>query len=164
MRKILMVLFVGTVLSACKTLDLSELGLPDFSNSTTKPGTSKTVAGKNAQVSKQDIIVNVDVDTAAARLKRKYGFMSEEEVSQLNNGSSIGGYREAAAREGKYVWTAQPGSSYKMGRDMTRDVSMQLEVVKDGRNRSKIYATFWHKNYLDVNTSMAQVKAGAEGK
>lgn len=170
-KKIVTVSMLAFILTGCNTLgeNGSSGGFSSVMNdfldfSTTKSG-GYTAKSNDKFTSERSIVVNANVDTAAARLKRKYNFKSEQEVSQLNNGSGGGAYQEAMARNGKYVWSAQQGSSYKMGRDMSRDVSMQLEVVKDGANRSKVYAKFWHKSgTFNVDQSMNQIKAAAEGK
>ncbi|MGT1662796.1 hypothetical protein ACVPSS_25025, partial [Salmonella enterica subsp. enterica serovar Typhimurium] len=53
----------------------------------------------------QEYRVPVDVDTAAARVKRHYGFVSSEEVAQLrNNGTQSGGWTAASVADGTWVW------------------------------------------------------------
>lgn len=168
--KTITLLSLSLILSGCNTTstgsDITN-AFNDFMNfATTKDNNGYySASSPKYETAKKTITVNADVDTAAARLKRHYEFKSEEEVAQLNNGSQAGAYREAIARDGKYVWTAQSGSYYKMGRNLSKNVAMHLEVVKDGANRSKIYATFWYKpNTLDVEKSIPQIKATAEGR
>lgn len=110
-------------------------------------------------------MVNHDVDTVAVRLKRGFGFQTEAEVAQYNNGSLIGEYREAAARDGGYVWSAQPGSYYKMGGSITKNTKVHIEVIKDGSNRSKIHVTNWTIKGATFNEekSMANVRRIANG-
>lgn len=52
----------------------------------------------------QEYRVPVDVDTAAARVKRYYRFISAEEVAQLrNNGTQSGGWTAASVADGAWV-------------------------------------------------------------
>lgn len=51
-----------------------------------------------------------------------------------------------------------------MGRGIDRDLVLQLEVVKNGVNRSNIYVKFWHDDSISNDTSMAAIKAVAEGR
>lgn len=93
----------------------------------------------------QEYRVPVDVDTAAARIKRYYHFVSVEEVAQLrSNGTQSGGWTAASATDGAWVWDGQPGSYYKMGRDWgsenTGD-SVLVELEKNGSG-SRLYITF----------------------
>lgn len=173
-KKIGIVMLVSFALTGCNTLgengssmNMGEV-FQDFMNFTTTKNNGGVYTAKSdgkTAVEEKTIQANVDVDTAAARLKRKYGFRSEQEVSQLNNGSTFGAYKEAAARTKNYVWSATPGSSYKMGQDMSDKVAVQLEIVKNGANKSTIYATFkFVPGSLDVVKSIAQIKAGAEGR
>lgn len=167
--KMITLLSLSLIVAGCNTTgsgnDITS-AFNDFMNfATTKDSNGYSASSPKYETAKKTITVNTDVDTAAARLKRHYEFRSEEEVAQLNNGSQIGVYREAAARNGKYMWMAQPGSYYKMGRNLSQNVAMNLEIVKDGTNRSKIYATFWYKpDTLDVEKSVPQIKAVAEGR
>ncbi|VTP17335.1 hypothetical protein PUATCC27989T_05335 [Phytobacter ursingii] len=119
----------------------------------------------------QEYRVPVDVDTAAARVKRYYHFISAEEVAQLrNNGTQSGGWTAASAADGAWVWDGQPGSYYKMGRDWgsenTGD-SVQVELEKNGAG-SRLYITF--RSSLASHTTAAytsklfeNMKSVAEG-
>lgn len=93
----------------------------------------------------QEYRVPVDVDTATARVKRYYRFISAEEVAQLRNkGTQSGEWTAASAADGAWVWDGQPGSYYKMGRDWgsenTGD-SVQVELEENGSG-SRLYITF----------------------
>lgn len=113
----------------------------------------------------KSIIINHDVDTVAARLKRGFGWKSEQEVAQLNNGSIVGELREAQARDSGYVWTSQPGSYYKMGGAISNKTIVHLEVIKDGANRSKVHMSYWTKigSNFNVDKSFQNVKRIANG-
>ena len=139
----------------------------DFLEFTTTQDNSVSYSSKSQKrdFGEKSIVINHDVDTVAARLKRGFGWRSEQEVSQLNNGSIIGEYREAAARGGNYVWTAQPGSYYKMGGAISNKTTVHLEVTKDGPNRSKVHMSYWTEKGSNFNAdkSLANVKHVANG-
>ena len=61
--------------------------------------------------------VPVDVDTAAARLKRHYKFISTQELEALRQAANDGDWKAAAEDDAHPVWDAMPGSYYKMGSD-----------------------------------------------
>lgn len=61
--------------------------------------------------------VPVDVDTAAARLKRHYKFISTQELEALRQATNDGDWKAAAEDDAHPVWDAMPGSYYKMGSD-----------------------------------------------
>ncbi len=152
----------------CNTVmgDLGNLN-PIASNNmnTDQNGYYTSKSGANKERAMRTVYVNTDVDTAAARLKRKYNFLSSDQVSQLDNGSTLGAYRSAAARSGKYAWSAQQGSYYKMGKDMSKDISLDVVATKEGANKTRLDVTFWYKpGSLDVEKSFVQIKNTAEGR
>lgn len=86
--------------------------------------------------------IPVDVDTAAARLRRYYKFMTTEELNSVKNREDSSGKWIAGAMEGEHpVWSATPGSYYKMGSDWSDEDHLELEVEKNGSG-SRLYITY----------------------
>ncbi|WP_034947632.1 hypothetical protein [Erwinia oleae] len=131
---------------------------------------------KNAPVVNQktarDFEVPVDVDTAAARVKRYYNFISSDVVNTLKGQGLEGGMKAAAITQGGYAWDAQPGAYYKMGRDWGADEGIEdnilIELEKNGAG-SRMYITFRsseasHVSEDYVGKLFTQIKQVAEGK
>ncbi|EAS9013976.1 hypothetical protein DLC15_10655 [Salmonella enterica subsp. enterica serovar Telelkebir] len=134
-------LFVlSTCLSGCASVDSVNGAISQISGGMLSKG-----APQASHKIAQEYRVPVDVDTAAARVKRYYGFVSVEEVAQLrNNGTQSGGWTAASVVDGAWVWDGQPGSYYKMGRDWGSENindSIQIELEKNGSG-SRMYITF----------------------
>ncbi|WP_409563702.1 hypothetical protein [Klebsiella pneumoniae] len=87
-------------------------------------------------------IVAVDVDSAAARIKRHYKFMSSQELDSLRNSSNDGEWKAAAEDYAHPVWEAMPGSYYKMGSDWNDNDHLDVEIEKNGSG-SKLYITYY---------------------
>jgi hypothetical protein len=86
--------------------------------------------------------VPVDVDTAAARLRRYYKFMTTEELNSIKNREDTSSAWVAGAIEdGHPVWSATAGSYYKMGSDWGDEDHLELEVEKNGAG-SRLYITY----------------------
>lgn len=85
--------------------------------------------------------VAVDVDTAAARIKRHYKFMSSQELDSLRNSSNDGDWKAATEDDAHPVWEAMPGSYYKMGSDWNNNDHLDVEIEKNGSG-SKLYITY----------------------
>ncbi|MFE8664856.1 hypothetical protein [Serratia nevei] len=74
----------------------------------------------------------VDVDTAAARLKSHYQFISSEELESLRQRDQHGDWSASSIDEARPVWSANRGSYYKMGQEWKGNDRLELEVVKSG--------------------------------
>ncbi|SQC20677.1 Uncharacterised protein [Klebsiella pneumoniae] len=74
----------------------------------------------------------VDVDTAAARLKSHYQFISTDELESLCKRDQYGDWSAGAIDEARPEWAAQKGSYYKMGQEWKDNDRLMLEVVKSG--------------------------------
>lgn len=86
--------------------------------------------------------IPVDVDTAAARLRRYYKFMTTEELTSMRNSDNTDRKVAASAIEEAHpVWSASPGSYYKMGSDWGDEDHLELEVEKNGSG-SRLYITY----------------------
>ena len=145
---------LSTCLSGCASVDsvnsaINQISGGTFSVNPAPADNGPTVLSKGVPQASHKIVqeyhVPVDVDTAAARVKRYYRFISAEEVAQLrNNGTLSGGWTAASAADEAWVWDGQPGSYYKMGRawgsENTGD-SVQIELEKNGSG-SRLYITF----------------------
>ncbi|EKN3347126.1 hypothetical protein O8E94_002421 [Yersinia ruckeri] len=151
------------LLSLGKKTDSNEGGgLPTLSKN------SPVVDKKNAR----EFDVPVDVDTAAARVKRYYNFTSSDVVNTLKSQGLEGGMKAAAITQGGYAWDAQPGAYYKMGRNWGADEGIEdnilIELEKNGAG-SRMYITFRSSEALHVTEAytgklFAQIKQVAEGK
>ncbi|WP_312479117.1 hypothetical protein [Kosakonia cowanii] len=85
--------------------------------------------------------VPVDVDTAAARLKRHYKFISTQELEALRQSSHDGDWKAAAEDDAHPVWDAMPGSYYKMGSDWNGRDHLDIEIEKNGSG-SRLYVVY----------------------
>jgi len=181
----------GVVLSAillggCAGSDVAELNkkVSDMSYSLLSLG-KKTDSNENSGlptlsknspiVDKQtvrELAVPVDVDTAAARVKRYYNFTSSDAVNTLKGQGLEVSMKAAAITQGGYAWDAQPGAYYKMGRDWGADEGIEdnilIELEKNGAG-SRMYITFRSSEASHVTEAytgklFAEVKQVAEGK
>lgn len=76
--------------------------------------------------------VPVDVDTAAARLKRHYKFISTQELESMRQAANDGDWKAAAEDDAHPVWDAMPGSYYKMGPTGTDVITWISKSKKTG--------------------------------
>ena len=151
------------LLSLGKKADSNESGrLPAMSTN------SSVIDKKTAQ----ELEVPVDVDTAAARVKRYYNFTSSDVINTLNSQGLEGKVKAAAITQGGYAWDAQPGAFYKMGRAWGTDEGIEdnilIELEKNGAG-SRMYITFRSSEASHVTEAytgklFAEVKQVAEGK
>lgn len=158
-------------LSGCSNNDLntfthqiSELG---SSLSPSTPSADKPKSPEWGEVSKT-LTVRVDVDTAAARLKRYYHFTSSDEITAAgNSGKGNSGWVASAMAEGT-DWSAQPGSYYRMSRVWGKADLLTLEVSREGSS-SNVTATYrstdpTHLKDAWTKKLWAQIGPVAEGK
>ena len=85
--------------------------------------------------------LDVDVDTAAARLKRYYQFISSDELESLRQRDHYGSWSAGAIDEARPVWSAVKGSYYKMGQEWKGNDRLELEVEKSGTG-SRLNVTY----------------------
>ncbi|MDL4914894.1 MAG: hypothetical protein QRY16_14200 [Enterobacterales bacterium endosymbiont of Blomia tropicalis] len=83
----------------------------------------------------------VDVDTAAARLKSHYQFISSDELESLRWRDQHGDWSASAIDEARPVWSANKGSYYRMGQEWKGNDRLELEVVKSGAG-SRLKVTY----------------------
>ncbi|WP_261641036.1 hypothetical protein [Erwinia mallotivora] len=74
----------------------------------------------------------VDVDTAAARLKRHYQFTTPEDTASLRSQGRDGAWKASAVDDTHPVWDSTPGSHYKMGSDWNGSDHLDIELEKNG--------------------------------
>ncbi|HBN0322787.1 TPA: hypothetical protein L1M30_003749, partial [Salmonella enterica subsp. enterica serovar Typhimurium] len=118
----------------------------------------------------KDLSIPVDVDTAAARLRRYYKFMTTDELNSIKNRESTSARLAAAAiEEQRPEWSASAGSYYKMGRNWGEGKDhITLEVETNGVG-SRVYIQFFSSNPQHLTEAYlgnlyTQVKGVAEGK
>lgn len=93
-------------------------------------------------VNKQ-FIVNVDVDTAAARIKQYYGFVDvQAERARLGSpGVANAGFKGAALEQNRMRYEATPGAFYRMASDFGNNNPadhLDITLNKDGSSRTSI--------------------------
>lgn len=95
---------------------------------------------KDSSSNKYDL--PVDVDTAAARLKRYYQFVSNDEINAVRKNKVDGDLVASAMIEEGLEWEATSGSYYKMGSDWGgQDDHLTIELEKNGPG-SRLYITY----------------------
>ena len=109
----------------------------------------------------------VDIDTAAARLKRYYQFVSNDEVDAIRKKDRNGSWFAGAITDANQEWEAMPGSYYKMGNDWNEYDHLTIELEKNGAG-SKLYITFKSPSDKRLNSEelkklMLNIKGVAEG-
>lgn len=101
-----------------------------------------TKAGNTAaQSSSKQFSIPVEIDTAAARLKRHYGYISQDEIERIRTKDRNSRWSAAAIEDAHPVWEAAPGSSYRMGSDTGESDHMDIELEKNGAG-TRVYVTY----------------------
>lgn len=131
-----------TLLTGCSSAELSEFqkqlsGL----NTAMGPVYHQAALPVDREKVSNEATVPVDVDTAAARLKRYYRFTSDQEISALRSKGTTSGKWVATAMAQNSDWSSQPGAYYRMGRVWGDDDYLTIEVMKNGA-KSDITTTF----------------------
>lgn len=127
-KKVLVVCIVSMFITACSMDELSSVNkkISDFGSSIAGNQSSQNESGMPKLAPKveasqdstsKDLSIPVDVDTAAARLRRYYKFMTTDELNSIKNRESIARLAAAAIEEQRPEWSASAGSYYKMGRN-----------------------------------------------
>ena len=120
-----------------------------------------------AKSSTREYSVPVDIDTAAARLKRYYQFVSNDEVDAIRKKDRNGSWVAGAITDANQEWEAMPGSYYKMGNDWNEYDHLTIELEKNGAG-SKLYITYKSPSDKRLNSEelkklMLNIKGVAEG-
>ncbi|CAH6383528.1 hypothetical protein [Pantoea agglomerans] len=154
-----------TAFSISKTLRGSNSDSMDSGNG--MPVLTKASGSSGKSASKQ-FSVPVDIDTAAARLKRHYGYVSAEEVERIRSKDRNSRWSAAAIEDAHPVWEAVPGSSYRMGSDVGDNDHMEIELEKNGTG-TRVYVTYKspvasHLTGSAFNNVMTQVRQVASGQ
>jgi len=151
-----------TAFSISKTLRGS-----DSDSGSGMPVLTKATSSAGQSASKQ-FSVPVDIDTAAARLKRHYGYVSAEEIERIRSRDRNSRWSAAAIEDAHPVWEAVPGSSYRMGGDVGDNDHMDIELEKNGTG-TRVYVTYkspvaTHLTGSTFNNVMTQVRQVASGQ
>lgn len=154
-----------TAFSISKTLRGSDADSMDSGNS--MPVMTKASASGGKSASKQ-FSVPVDIDTAAARLKRHYGYVSADEIERIRSRDRNSRWSAAAIEDAHPVWEAVPGSAYSMGSDVGDNDHMDIELEKNGSG-TRVYVTYKspvasHLTGSAFNNVMSQVRQVASGQ
>lgn len=112
--------------------------------------------------------LTTDVDTAAARLRRHYEFMTTEELEHIRSSGNQGRWTASAMDEEHPVWEATPGSFYLMGNDWNDSDHLELTLEKNGA-ASQMYITYAssipsHLKGKDYENLMTTVRKVAQGE
>ena len=154
-----------TAFSISKTLRGSDSSFMDSGNG--MPVLTKASGSGGKSASKQ-FSVPVDIDTAAARLKRHYGYVSADEIERIRSRDRNSRWSAAAIEDAHPVWEAVPGSSYRMGSDVGDNDHMDIELEKNGSG-TRVYVTYKspvasHLTGSTFNNVMSQVRQVASGQ
>lgn len=133
-KKVLVVCIVSMFITACSMDELSSVNkkISDFGSSIAGNQSSQNESGMPKLAPKveasqdstsKDLSIPVDVDTAAARLRRYYKFMTTDELNSIKIESTSARLAAAAIEEQRPEWSASAGSYYKMGRNWGRQRS-----------------------------------------
>lgn len=180
-KKVLIVCIVSMFTTACSMDELSSVNkrISDFGTSIVGKSSSQNETGMpklapevdaGQESTSKDLSIPVDVDTAAARLRRYYKFMTTDELNSIKNRESTSARLTAAAiEEQRPEWSASAGSYYKMGRNWGEGKDhITLDVERNGVG-SRVYIQFFSSNPQHLTEAylgnlFAQVKGVAEGK
>lgn len=154
-----------TAFSISKTLRGDNVDSMDSGNGMPVLTKASGSAGKSTS---KEFSVPVDIDTAAARLKRHYGYVSAEEIERIRSKDRNSRWSAAAIEDAHPVWEAVPGSSYRMGSDVGDNDHMDIELEKDGTG-TRVYVTYKspvpsHLTGSNFNNVLTQVRQVASGQ
>ncbi|EIV3863094.1 hypothetical protein L460_04964 [Klebsiella pneumoniae BIDMC 24] len=154
-----------TAFSISKTLRGSDSDSMDSGNG--MPVLTKASGSGGESASKQ-FSVPVDIDTAAARLKRHYGYVSADEIERIRSRDRNSRWSAAAIEDAHPVWESVPGSSYRMGSDVGDNDHMDIELEKNGSG-TRVYVTYKspvasHLTGSAFNNVVSQVRQVASGQ
>lgn len=147
-------LFGGFLLSGCSMSDVTAWNqkisdaaqsIASGSGASSDSGGMPWMTRASATGPRQDVqhtyVLPVDVDTAAARLKSHYQFISTDELESLRKRDQYGDWSAGAIDEARPEWAAQKGSYYKMGQEWKDNDRLMLEVEKSGAG-SRLKVTY----------------------
>ncbi|MDY0276298.1 MAG: hypothetical protein RBR42_12870 [Desulfomicrobium sp.] len=108
----------AALLGGCSTQELSEMNqtVSDVSSELTSLLTGGRIVREDR---KYEVFVPVDVDTAAALLRRYYGFegLDSKIMTLKSSGRGSDSWKATALADQESIWEASPSSFYKMGKD-----------------------------------------------
>lgn len=113
--------------------------------------------------------IPVDIDTAAARIKRKYKFLSNDELRSIRERNNDGAWVAGAITDSHHEWDSMPGSYYKMGSDWgDYDDHLTIELEKNGSG-SRLLITYSSSSQKRLASTglqdlMKNIKGSAEGQ
>lgn len=113
--------------------------------------------------------IPVDIDTAAARIKRKYNFLSNDELRSIRERNNDGAWVAGAITDSHHEWDSMPGSYYKMGSDWgDYDDHLTIELEKNGSG-SRLLITYSSSSQKRLASTglqdlMKNIKGSAEGQ
>jgi len=116
----------------------------DAGNGHSASDNSQTVKSVSFDKHETMFSVSKNVDVAFLKIKKEFGFMSEEEVKQ-EMGSMAGMKLQAE----DYRWYAVPHVTYSMGSARTIDghrMNIVIDVEKETDSKSKITVSYWPRD------------------
>ncbi|WP_232043302.1 hypothetical protein [Serratia marcescens] len=172
-------LFGSFLLSGCTTSEMAEWNqkISDAahsiaSGSGTSSGGMPWMTKAGATGPRKDVqhtyTLPVDVDTAAARLKSHYQFITTDELESLRQRDQYGDWSAGSIDEARPEWAAQKGSYYKMGQEWKDNDRLMLEVEKSGAG-SRLKVTYsspdsTHLTDAYLRRLMTQLQQVAKGQ
>lgn len=164
-------LFPLYLLAGCSSHEIAQWNkkISDFSSQVSKTMTG----GRQARSEKTtDITVPVDIDTAASRLRRYYGFSDvNAKIAALQHGTENDKWVALAIAEEGHTFESTPGSYYKFGHKLGKNEPRDeviLELEKNGTG-TQLYITYYssfssHLTDEYVNPLFNQMRDVASGK
>lgn len=172
MKKTLNTAVLCALLTGCADTDFSSIGQSTFglSSGTRGSGNSMPVLTKASPPAttsaSQQFTLPVDIDTAAMRLKRHYGYLSSEEIERIRNKDRNSRWSAAAIDQAHPVWEALPGRFYRMGSDVGNadHMDIELEKVAAGTRVTVMYKSPVRLSASALDKVVERVRQVASGK
>ncbi|MDE1485128.1 hypothetical protein KKI90_01500 [Xenorhabdus bovienii] len=131
-------------LSGCAGTNFAELNqkISDFGLSITQGSASvdsemprlAPAIGEKRNDRQYEITTLVDVDTAAARVRHFYNFLSKDELDSLkNSGNTQDKWTLSSIKASGYTWESTPGSYYNMGKNWNDNDHLNIKLEKNGK-------------------------------
>ncbi|MDC9612937.1 hypothetical protein PSI19_03365 [Xenorhabdus khoisanae] len=129
-------------LSGCAGANLAEINqkISDLGLSITQGSADRGMprlvptVGKKRNDRQHEITTLVDVDTAAARIRRFYNFISKDKFDALkNSGNTQDQWTLSSLKSSGYTWESTSGSYYSMGKNWKENDHLNIKLEKNGK-------------------------------
>ncbi|WP_336770131.1 hypothetical protein [Pantoea ananatis] len=170
---------LATTLTGCSSFmnGIGQFGSLNHGNQMPSDVKDQTTLEQRNQVRDAYGPIAIPADTVAMRLKEKFGFVSDGDVSAAHNsGQGNAGWSASAISEGT-SWSAEPGNYYRMSRNWAGNDRLTIEVSRTlkgtGATGSKagsfVVSTYISSDPKHVTNAwtkrlFSQIHAAARGK